>query len=112
MASTTTERRQHPRTAIELDASLERIGGRPLSGSASTIDLSEGGACFVGPAGFAVGDVVMVRIARGDVSIERQALVVGRQPRSSKQAVFNLAFKILDGHDPADVRRILDAVST
>ena len=112
MANTTTERRQHPRTSIELDASLERIGGRPLSGSASTIDLSEGGACFVAPAGFGVGDVVKVRIARGDVSIERQALVVGRQARSTKQAVLNVAFKILDGHDPADVRRILDAVRT
>ena len=112
MANTTTERRQHPRTSIELDATLERMGGRPLSGSASTLDLSEGGACFVGPAGFGVGDVVKVRITRGDIAIERQALIVGRQARSSKQAVFNLAFKVLDGHDPDEVRQILEAVKS
>lgn len=107
MANTTTERRQHTRTSIELDARLERLGGRPLSASAKSTDLSDGGACVVAPAGFSVGDVVRVTISRGEVAIERQALVVGRQEVSSKTAALNLAFKVLDGHDPAEVRRIL-----
>ncbi|HEX4978486.1 MAG TPA: PilZ domain-containing protein [Acidimicrobiales bacterium] len=109
MVRTTTERRRHERTPIELDATIERIGGRPLSASASTLDLSEGGACFVGPDGFGVGDVVRVRISRGELAVERQALVVGKTAQAAKRAALNLAFKMLDGHDPAVIERILAA---
>ncbi|HVM10480.1 MAG TPA: PilZ domain-containing protein [Acidimicrobiales bacterium] len=108
MASTRTERRQHDRTAVELAATIERISGRPLTGSATTVDLSLGGARLVAPAGFGVGDVVKVALASGDVSIEHQALVVGRQEATRSTATLNLAFKSLDDRSAEVLRRVLD----
>jgi len=108
MAETQTERRQHPRTEVALAASIERIGGRALSGASSTLDISEGGARLRGPAGFAVGDVVKVTLRSHDVSIEQQGLVVGRQDATGGEAILNVAFKTLDERRTVDLRRLLE----
>jgi hypothetical protein len=108
MASTRTERRQHDRSAVELAATIERISGRPLSGPATTVDLSLGGARVVAPGGFGVGDVVRLALTSGDLSIEHQALVVGRQDESRSSVTLNLAFKSLDDRSAEVLRRVLD----
>lgn len=108
MASTRTERRQHDRTTVALQATIERVGGRPLTGAATTTDLSEGGACVVAPAGFLVGDVVRLALRSDDISVEHQGLVVGRQDDSSKTARLNIAFKSLDDRTAAGLRRLID----
>lgn len=108
MAETQTERRQHPRTEVELAATIERMGGRPLSGTGSTVDISEGGARLRGPGTFAVGDVVKVTLMGDDVAIEQQGLVVGRQDASGAEAILNVAFKTLDERRTIDLRRLLE----
>ena len=80
-----------------------------MAGSASTVDLSEGGARLVGPAGFAVGDVVVVTITSDDISIEHQALVVGRQANDADTATLNLAFKTVGERGTAEIRRLIEA---
>ena len=114
MADTTTDRRQHDRTEVALDATVERVAGRPLAGPASTIDVSEGGARLLGPVALTVGDVVRVSIRRGDLTVERQALIVGRQsaPGSPDQAMLNVAFKTPGYTDTGDLRRIIELGST
>jgi hypothetical protein len=108
MATADTERRQHSRADIELPAQLVRVGGRALAGSASTVDLSEGGARLVGPATFAVGDVVVVTIASGDLSIEHQGLIVGRQPLAAAAATLHVAFKTVEEEARRNIRRLID----
>lgn len=109
MANTTTDRRQHDRTEVSLSATVERVGGRPLADTASTVDLSEGGARLLGPAAFAVGDVVRVTITSGDLAIERQALIVGRTASTGKKATLNVAFKSPESSDIDELRRLLAA---
>ena len=108
MAETETERRRHPRTEIELVATIERVGGRSLSGAGSTVDISEGGARLRGPAGFGVGDVVKVTLTGGDVAIVQQGLVVGRQDAAGSEAILNVAFKTLDEERTVDLRRLIE----
>jgi hypothetical protein len=108
MAQTSTDRRQHSRTEIELPATLTRVGGRPLTGPASTVDLSAGGSQLVGPAGFAVADVIQVTISSGDLSVENQGLVVARRPLDDGRAALHVAFKTLDDRSAVDLRRMID----
>lgn len=108
MAETQTERRQHPRTEVRLAATVERIGGRALSGAGTTLDISEGGARLVGPAAFAVGDVVKVMLTGDDVAIEQQGLVVGRTDGTGGQATLHVAFKSLDEDRSIDLRRLIE----
>jgi hypothetical protein len=108
MAKATAERRKHHRKPLELEATIERMVGRPLAGSASTLDLSEGGVRLRGPAGFVVGDVVHIAISRDDVVFENQGLVVGRQPASDETATLNVAFRTLEEQGTVDVRRLID----
>lgn len=108
MAETETERRRHPRTEVELSVTVEKIGGRAISGAGSTIDISEGGARLVGPAALVVGDVVRVTLTGSDVSVEQQGLVVGRQEAARGQATLNIAFKTLDDQRTIDLRRLID----
>lgn len=108
MAETETERRRHPRTEVELAATIERVGGRPLTGAGSTLDISEGGARLRGPASFAVGDVVRVTLTGDDVAIEQQGLIVGRKGAKSGQATLNIAFKTLDERRTIDLRRLIE----
>ena len=108
MADTETERRRHPRTEVALSVTIERIGGRTLSGVGSTIDLSEGGARLRGPGAFAVGDVVKVTLRADDVAIEQQGLVVGRQGAATGEVTLNVAFKTLDEDRSIDLRRLIE----
>ena len=108
MAETETERRRHPRTEVELSVTVEKIGGRSVSGAGSTIDLSEGGARLLGPAALAVGDVVLVTLTGADLSVEQQGLVVGRTGGTRGQATLNVAFKTLDDERTIDLRRLID----
>ena len=87
---------------------IERVGGRPCSGSGSTVDLSEGGARLLGPAAFVVGDVVRVTLTGDDVAVEQQGLVVGRQETDGGQVKLNIAFKTLDERGTIDLRRLID----
>ena len=109
MGTTTTERRLHERTEIELDGTITRVAGPALVGAAATVDLSEGGARLTGPAGFVVGDVVRLSIERDDVVVERQGLVVARhpQPGSKKTATLHIAFRTTPGADPLDLRELI-----
>lgn len=77
-----------------------------MTGMAMTCDLSEGGVRLVGPDGFNVGDVVLVTITSGDLTIEQQGLIVGRHDDSDDTAMFNVAFKTLSEHDISVVRRM------
>jgi hypothetical protein len=108
MAETETERRRHPRTEIELAATIERVGGRALSGAGTTVDISEGGARLKGPNGFGVGDVVRVTLTGDDVAIVQQGLVVGRQDTTDGEAILNVAFKTLDEDRTVDLRRLIE----
>lgn len=103
------DRRQTSRTALGLPASLERLGVTATRGMAMTCDLSEGGVRLVGPDHFNVGDVVLVTITSGDLTIEQQGLIVGRSDDSDDTAMFNVAFKTLSEHDVALVRRMTAA---
>lgn len=108
VASTHTERRAHTRADVALPATVERVGGRRVTGPATTIDLSEGGVRLRGPASFATGDVVRVTITSGDLSVANQGLVVGQVPESDDVATFNVAFRTLDERSTIDLRRLLD----
>jgi hypothetical protein len=101
--STTPERRTQRRTSVELEGTITRLAGRPLEGSGVTVDLSDGGARLVGPAAFAVGDVVRVSIPRGDTTLEHRGLVVGRQPKSSGLATLNVAFRTTPRGETTDL---------
>ena len=98
---------------MELAASIERVGGRAsVSGAASTVDLSEGGVQLKASAAFAVGDVVRVTITSGEVSVEHQGLVVGREAASSKQlATLRIAFRTPDERTSIDLRRLMALAS-
>jgi hypothetical protein len=108
MGRTTTERRRHGRIEIELPATLARVGGRPLTGPASTVDVSAGGTQLVGPAGFAVADVIRVTITSGDLSVEHQGLIVARRPLDAGRATLHVAFKSLDDRSADDLERMID----
>lgn len=108
MANAHAERRTHARSDVALSASVKRVGGRAdVFGPATTLDLSEGGVRLKGPAAFAVGDVVRVTITNGDLSVEHQGLVVGRQADSTKRATLNVAFKTPDERACIDLRRLM-----
>ena len=93
---------------MELSARVERVGSRAsMSGPATTVDLSEGGVRLKAPAAFAVGDVVRVTITSGDLSVEHQGLVVGRQTDSTKRATLNVAFRTPDERTSVDLRRLM-----
>ena len=112
MADTQSERRNHVRSDVELSGSIERVGGRAtVSGPATTVDLSEGGVRLKGPAAFAVGDVVRVTINSGDLSVEHQGLVVGREAVSTKLATLRIAFKTPDERTSIDLRRLMALAS-
>lgn len=109
MTQTDTERRQHPRTEIALPVRIQRVTGRTLAGEGSTIDLSIGGARIVGPADFAVGDVVRIAVTAA-LDGEHQALVVARTAGPSKTtATLHVAFKSLDERTTIDLRRLIGA---
>ena len=110
MGATGSERRQHDRTQVDLPVTLERVGGRPLTGEASTVDLSAGGARLVGPAAFAVGDVVHLTITGKDMSLEHQGLIVERRPTTGKRATLHVAFRTLGESETLDLRRLLERV--
>jgi hypothetical protein len=55
-----TENRQHPRYAIELDASIETDQGTVLG---RTRDLSKGGFCILAPEPLTIGSRCRVRLA-------------------------------------------------
>ena len=110
MGTTTTERRLHERTEIELDGTITRVAGPALAGAAATVDLSEGGARLTGPAGFVVGDVVRLSIERDDVAVERQGLVVARHPSTGSKkttATLHIAFRTTPGADTLDLRELI-----
>ena len=108
MANAHAERRTHARSELALAASIERVGARAtVSGSATTVDLSEGGVRLKGPAAFAVGDVVRITITSGDLSVEHQGLVVGRQAASTKLATLHVAFRTPDERTSTDLRRLI-----
>ena len=106
-ATTTTERRQHQRTEIELEGTITRAAGRALTGPSATIDLSEGGARLLGPSGFVVGDVVRVAITRGDTAVERQGLVVRCEPASRGRSTLHVAFRTTEHRDTVDLRALI-----
>jgi hypothetical protein len=107
MSDTATERRNHRRRAIELQGTIARVAGPPLSGAGVTVDLSDGGARLVGPAAFVVGDVVRISIAEGETMIEHQGLVVGRQSTSTGLATLNVAFRTTPSNDTIDLRGLV-----
>jgi hypothetical protein len=108
VADTQVERRIHARSDVALSGRIERVGGRSsVSGPATTVDLSEGGVRLRGPAGFAVGDVVRVTVSSGDLSVEHQGLVVGREAASSKRATLRIAFRTPDERTTIDLRRLM-----
>lgn len=106
--SAVTDRRRGPRTTLGLPATLQRLGARTATGMAMTCDLSEGGARLVGPDTFDVGDVVIVTISSGELTIENQGLIVGHQQGSDSTAMLNVAFKTVGDRDLAVLRQIID----
>lgn len=99
-----TERRAHLRREVALPVAVGRVGGRPLLGRGTTVDVSEGGARLAGPSGFSVGDVVVVTIdaPSGDLSVSNQGLVVGVSPD------LHVAFRSMEDDAAVDLRRVLD----
>lgn len=104
---TVTDRRQSPRTPVGLPAAITRLGLTKGTGIATTRDLSEGGACLVGPDTFRVGDVVRVTVTCGDLRIEQQGLVVGRNNERDGGATFNVAFKTPTDDELDALRQII-----
>lgn len=106
--SASTDRRHHDRRAVRIDATLTRIGGRSLVDHVRTFDLSEGGAGIVASKPFNVGDVVVLGIVAGSLSIDYQGLVVGRRAGDAGTQVLNVAFKTVDPQSVVDLRRIIE----
>ena len=108
MSEVQAERRQYERVDVALPATVERLGNRPVAISASTVDLSKGGACLVAPDRFAVGDVLRMSIGSGELAVEHQGLVVGHQPRGGDTAILNVAFKTPNEQDLAKLQQLID----
>ena len=102
------ERRQYERVNVTLPATVQRLGNRPVATSASTVDLSEGGACLATPDQFVVGDVVLLSIGPGELAVQHQGLIVGHKSRAGDTAILNIAFKTPSEQELARLQQLID----
>lgn len=92
---------------MQLAATLTRVGGRAQVETVDTVDISEGGAGVVAPNRFNVGDVVVLSVESGGVSVEHQGLVVGSRPAGRSRRTVNIAFKTMSDQTLRALRQLV-----